>query len=138
MSQTIAALLMAALLTGCGTYRITYRFPTKQPMADTRVIRKHHAHGIGIGGGGYFFAIHQMLPALIDYTGEQHVADICPNGVYEVSHHTKFWHNAAAAFTSWLVVLNVYHPSEVIWTCVKAAPPTAPESIPGPSAARAR
>jgi len=127
MKRTLGVWLIAALLMGCGTYQITYRFPSKEALAVPDVIHKHHAHGIGIGGGGYFFMVHQMFPALVDYTGEQKVASICPNGVYQVTHYTRFWHNAAAAFISWLVILNAYHPSEVEWTCARApAPPPAP------------
>jgi hypothetical protein len=129
MNRAVAALIAAVLLTGCGPYRITYRFPSKQELAESKVVTSHHAHGIGLGGGGYFWMGHQMFPALIDYTGEKEIAEICPDGVYEVSHHTKFWHNAAAAMITWLILINVYHPSTVEWTCAKAPPPPAPPQI---------
>jgi len=65
-----------------------------------------------------------MFPALIDYTGEQSVSWHCPTGLYEVSHHHRFWHNATAALISWLVIVNVYQPSQVEWRCVKPTPET--------------
>jgi hypothetical protein len=124
MKRIVALLAGIALLAGCGTYRITYRMPSKEAQAESGTIEKGHSHGFGlIGGGGYFFAIHQMFPALIDYTGERQIAEVCPNGAYEIEHHTEFWHNAGAALISWLVIVNVYHPSEVHFRCLRAPEP---------------
>lgn len=107
---TVVALLIAG--TGCGPYRIRYTMPSKPPT--NLVTSRDHAHGIGlIGGGLYFFALHQMFPALVDYTGPVDVASECPNGFTEISHHHEFEHNTLAAFLSWLVLLNVYHKSTV-------------------------
>lgn len=133
MSRVALALLVAALLSACGTYRIAYRFPSKETQVKPLSIKKDHAHGIGLGFGGFFFMMHQMFPALVDYTGDQSVGAICPDGVYEVSHEHLFWHNAVAAYISYVVGINAYHLSVVEWRCVAAAP-----SPPAPAAGAAR
>ena len=133
MRRSIAWLMVTALLTGCGTYRITYRLPSRQVMAETTPIKRSHAHGIGlIGGGGWFFIVSQIFPAWIDYTGPVSIPENCPAGVYEVSHHHGFGWNALAAFISWVIVVNAYHRSEVNLLCVKPQPSTAPETPEAP------
>jgi hypothetical protein len=133
MMRCAAILLALAVGMGCGTYRITYRFPSKQVTSEEFPLRKKHSHGIGlIGGGGYFFFIHQMFPALIDYSGERSVPKHCPHGVYEVQHYHDFGQNTVAALISWLVLVNVWHQSNVDWLCVKEPPS---EAVPAPSGA---
>lgn len=131
MKRCLALVLALVFLTGCGTYRITYRLPSKEAQAEKYPLRKKHSHGIGlVGGGGYFFALHQMFPALIDYTGERSVPGHCPNGVYEVSHYHDFGQNTVAALISWLVLVNVWHQSNVEWSCLKDPSPATDAPIP--------
>jgi len=56
MMRVIAALVSAALVLGCGPYRIKYEYPSHAVAPDrTFEVVKGHAHGIGpllIGGGG--------------------------------------------------------------------------------------
>jgi hypothetical protein len=131
MSRWIALALALVLMSGCGTYRITYRFPSRQPVAEELSLHRKHSHGIGlIGGGGYFFAFHQMFPALVDYSGEQSVPKLCPHGVYEVKHYHDFGQNTVAALISWLILVNAWHQSHVEWRCVKE-----PSREPAPAAA---
>ncbi len=63
--------------------------------------------------------LNPMSPALIDYTGEVQTSSVCPDGFSQVSHYHTFGQNAGAAFISWLIVFNVYHQSNVDWTCLK-------------------
>jgi hypothetical protein len=120
MTRRILALVLVSLLVGCGTYRITYRFPSNEAVAEKHPLRKKHSHGIGlIGGGAYFFFLHQMFPALIDYTGVRSVPRHCEHGVYQVQHYSDFGQNTLAALISWLVLINAWHPSNVDWLCVE-------------------
>lgn len=131
MKRATALALLVVLASGCGTYRITYRFPSQEKDAEKLAVHEKHSHGIGlVGGGGYFFAVHQMFPALIDYSGEKSVAEYCPNGVYEITHYHEFAQNALAALISWLIVVNVWHQSNVEWRCVKE--PAAPAAVEAP------
>lgn len=121
MSRLPAALVALFLLAGCGPHRITYRMPSAQGK-PTYTTTKTHAHGIGpllIGGGGYFFLVNEISPALIDYTGKVKTTDVCPHGFAEVSHYHTFGQNAGAAFISWLAVVNAYHQSNVDWKCLE-------------------
>lgn len=106
------AVLVLASASGCGPYRIRYTMPSKQRSG--MVVTKTHAHGLGPGGGGaYFFALNQMLPCPVDYTGPMDIQDVCPNGFSEISHYHTFGQNAGAAFLSWLVLVNAFHQSTV-------------------------
>lgn len=111
----LGAVLVAALCflwSGCGPYKIRYVQPSKVKSGLTTT--QTHVHGLGLlGGGGYFFAVHQMFPALVDYTGPVDVKKVCPNDFAEISHAHSFGQNAGAAFLSWLVFVNVYHESNV-------------------------
>ena len=129
MIRIIAALLSIALMLGCGPYRIRYEYPSRvSPPDRTFEVVKVHAHGIGpllIGGGGYFFLLQSMSPALIDYTGEVDLRTICPKGydsISEVQHYHNFGQNALAALISWIGIVNWYHRSNVIYECVTPAP----------------
>ena len=125
---------LCLLLSACGSYRITYQMPSKAPSDITT--SKSHSHGIGLlGGGVYFFAIHQMFPAYVDYTGPVDVDEVCPQGFSEVSHYQKFGSNTLAAMISWLTLINVYHPSTIEFTCAAVPQPTtSPQPAPLPSA----
>ena len=105
--HVVIVVLFASLLTftsGCGTYRL--RFQQSKIVPEKPYETRKHAHGMGlVGGGGFFFAIHQMFPALVDYTGPQQVT----TRFSEVSHYQGFGQNAAAAFFSWLTLVNFYH-----------------------------
>lgn len=107
----LLALVMCCCLvtaSGCGPYRVRFQRTTyvpKDPYAT-----KKHAHGMGlVGGGAYFFILHQLFPALVDYTGPVEV----DGGFSEVSHYHSFGQNATAAFFSWLTLLNLYHESTI-------------------------
>ena len=64
----------------------------------------------GIGGGRFFFALHPVLPPLIDSTGPVTV----PRTFSEVPHDHSFAQNTLAAFISWLLLpLNWIHQSTV-------------------------
>ena len=122
MTRAMLTLFCALTVTACGPYRITYRMPSLQAQ-ETYTKTEMHAHGMGlIGGGGYFFALSQMLPALVDYTGEVDARTVCPRGFVQVSHYHSFWQNAVAALISWGGVLNWWHPSYVEWQCIGPAP----------------
>ena len=112
-SMVVAGSLSVTLLaSGCGPYQIRYQMPSRQ--ASEFVTTKAHAHGVGlIGGGAWFFFLHQMFPALVDYTGPEDVEKLAPKGFAEISHYHTFGQNAGAAFLSWLAFLNVYHESTV-------------------------
>jgi hypothetical protein len=115
MKRTVAifttVFVFLAYLAGCGPYRIKYVMPSNEPSGQTT--QKGNAHGIGLGGGGFFFAGHQMLPALVNYSGPHDVDKICPDGFTEISHHQPFGYNALAAFITWLIFVNAYHKSTV-------------------------
>ncbi len=120
MKGAALCLFCALMVTACGPYRITYRMPSLEGK-PTEKKTEMHAHGIGpVGGGGYFFALSQMLPALVDYTGEVDARKVCPDGFVEVSHYHAFWQNFVAALISWGGLLNWWHPSYVDWQCVRA------------------
>jgi hypothetical protein len=107
-SLVLASFCLLATLSACGPYRIRYKNADHVPERTSEV--RTHAHGLGlIGGGGYFFFVHQMFPALVDYTGPVKV----PSRFAEVSHYHTFGQNAGAAFLSWLVLVNAYHESMV-------------------------
>jgi hypothetical protein len=124
----LLGLVLAAAATGCGPYRIRYQMPSARPSEEKLSIP--HAHGLGpIGGGGWFFIVHQLFPALLDYTGPVDLRKQAPGGFREVSHYHTFGQNAGAAFISWLVLVNAYHESTV--EIVKAG---AKEPLPRPVA----
>jgi hypothetical protein len=133
MRRLLVALLCVVFLAGCGTYRITYRMPSRTPV-DGPPIKMGHSHGIGpllVGGGGYFFLFSQISPALIDYTGTRRISEVCPNGIAQLSHHHTFGQNTAAAFISWLLVVNWRHTSDELWVCAQPeAPPEASTGTP--------
>jgi hypothetical protein len=125
-----AAILLASLTFGCGTYGITYRSPSlAAPPEKSFEVVKHHAHGVGpfiVGGGGFFFLFQSMSPALVDYTGEVDTRKICPDGkggIAEVHHYHNYGQNSLAALISWAAIGNWFHQSNVIYKCV--APPAA-------------
>ncbi len=112
LTSVLITVLLLASASGCGPYRIRYTMPSK--LRSEMAVTKTHAHGIGpIGGGGFFFVLHQMFPCPGDYTGPVDIEDVCPNGFSEVSHYHTFGQNAGAAFLSWLTLINVYHESTV-------------------------
>jgi hypothetical protein len=87
---------------------------------------KYHSHGFGpllIGGGGLFFMLNPMSPALIDYTGEIKASDVCPEGFSSVTQYHSFGQNAGAGFLSWIAIFNVNHKSTVEWECLKPPAP---------------
>jgi hypothetical protein len=101
--------LSIAVCVGCGPYQIAYRLPSKADTPGMYAAERQHSHGIGpllIGGGGYFFALQAMSPALIDYTGPVQVSELCPHGFADVTHLHRFWQNATAAGISWVGMLN--------------------------------
>jgi hypothetical protein len=103
---------IAFVLTGCGTYRIVYVNPDIKPSFEKTSIT--YAHGWGIaGGGGYFFAVHRIIPCFVDYTGPVDLRKYAPNGFQQIDQHQTFGQNALAAFISWLILVNPYHPSTV-------------------------
>jgi len=103
---------MAFLLTGCGTYQIVYINPDVPPSFERSSIT--YAHGWGIaGGGGFFFAVHRIIPCFVDYTGPVDLRGYAPNGFQQIDQHQTFGQNALAAFISWLILVNPYHPSTV-------------------------
>jgi hypothetical protein len=111
--------LLAGAAAGCGPYRIRYQMPSARPSEEKLSVP--HAHGLGLlGGGGWFFIVHQLFPALIDYTGPVDLRKQAPGGFREVSHYHTFGQNAGAAFISWLIFVNAYHESTV--EIVKAGP----------------
>ena len=106
------SLLCAAAVPGCGPYRLRYTNPSVPPTSH--VSTQEHSHGPGlIGGGLYFFAVHQIFPALFDLSGPVDLARLAPEGFSEVSHYHEFAQHTAAALTSWLVLINPVHPSRV-------------------------
>jgi len=132
--KRVAVLLMCGLMVGgCGTYRITYKMPSRTPETaltgtsrgpiPAPPIKKRHSHGIGpfiIGGGlGLFWLFSQVSPALIDYSGTRNIPEVCPHGIAEVSHQHTFGQNAGAAVLSWLLVLNWRHTSDELWVCAE-------------------
>lgn len=126
--QNMYALILIcfSLITACGPYKVKYVMSSK-PNQLSYTTTKNHAHGFGpllIGGGGLFFMLHPMSPALIDYTGEVQTSDVCPDGFSSVTQYHTFGQNSGAAFLSWLIIFNVYHKSNVDWECVKIPPPT--------------
>lgn len=121
---------LAVAAAGCGPYRIRYQMPSERPSNEKLSVP--HAHGLGlIGGGGWFFIVHQLFPALLDYTGPVDLRKECPGGFQEVSHYHTFGQNAGAAFISWLVLVNAYHEStvEIVKAGVKE-PPSRPVAKP--------
>jgi hypothetical protein len=135
MRRLLALGLAAAISFGCGTHRITYLHSAAAPNGTYEQDRTH-GHGFGpllIGGGGYFGVVDELSPALIDYNGAENLANVCPYGFTQVSHHFAFWQSAVAAVISWAIIFNAYHPSSVEMTCVSAPPPTALAPQPAPS-----
>lgn len=140
-----AALALAVTLLGlggCGPYRIKYQLPSRMALHQrTHTVSRLHSHGMGIGGGGYFFVVQNLFPALVDYTGEVNTRAVCPYGFTEVEHYHAFWQSTVAAVISWFGALNFWHPSWEVWTCVTpewpppgASPPPPPPTEPSPPA----
>ena len=62
LTSVLITVLLIASASGCGPYRIRYTMPSKQ--RSEMAVTKTHAHGVGpIGGGGFFFVLHQMFPS---------------------------------------------------------------------------
>lgn len=113
--QIILALgIFAALASGCGTYRTTFIRSQAKADREAEIVKTNYSHGFGIaGGGGFFFAIHRMLPCFVDWTGPVDLSQKCPGGFYKVEHYHTFGQNTVAAFVSWLIILNPYHSATV-------------------------
>lgn len=123
MKRSISALLLVLVLAspGCGPHHIEYVRPSLEAHEVYRV-NETHSHGFGpllVGGGGFFFLMQEISPALVNYTGAVSADEMCPDGFASVSHHSNFGQNALAAVLSWLVIFNVYQPSTVEWTCLR-------------------
>ena len=103
--------LLCLMVCACGTYEIRYTMPSKTPSGVRSTTK--HGHGIGLGGGLFFFAIHDMFPALIDYTGPIEVQRACPHGFCEISQSHDFGEHTRAAFISWPLVVNWHHSSTI-------------------------
>jgi hypothetical protein len=141
MRRLLALVVCFGLLFGCGPYQIRYVQPSKATNNGTSFgVTKMHGHGIGpllLGGGGFFFIVQSMSPALVDYTGEVDLTTICPAGYddfSEVTHYFQFGHNALAALISWLAIVNWYQASHAVHTCERApsTEPSAGDSITRP------
>ena len=127
MKRAFLVLVGLTLLWGCGPYRIQYVYPSRVAAAE-RVyeVKKAHAHGIGpllVGGGGFFFLLQSMSPALVDYTGEVDTSRICPPhydlGPSTVEHYHHYGQSALAALISWIGIVNWYHRSDVVYQCAQ-------------------
>lgn len=117
----VSLLAVCVAASACGPYRIQYLHGA-QPAGTTFERTKEHAHGIGpllVGGGAFFGILNPMSPALIDYTGAVETRTMCPDGFREVSHSHGVDQHLLAGLISWLVVVNLVHPSTVTWTCVR-------------------
>lgn len=85
--------------------------PTVEAVDTTETAS--HAHVAGLGGGGFFFMVNPMFPALIDHTGPVDVRLYCPNGFREASHYHTGAQQFLAALFSWVLVFNVWHESTI-------------------------
>lgn len=106
--------IFVALALGCGTYRTTYIVSRAAPESQAEVEKINYSHGFGlVGGGGFFFGLHRIFPCFVDWTGPVDVSENWPQGLYKVEQYHTFGQNAAAAFVSWLILLNPYHTATV-------------------------
>lgn len=109
----IVVLSAVALSSGCGTYQTIYRMRSAEPRPGPTDDRRY-AHGFGlIGGGGFFFAFHRMFPAWVTWSEPINLSRDYPEGIYQIEQYQSFGQHTSAAFLSWLILFNAYHPSTI-------------------------